>query len=726
MATLIFTVLGTALGGPVGGALGAMLGSQLDTSIFGARSRQGARLKDLSVTTSTYGAALPRHYGRMRVGGTIIWSTDLVEHSSTNSTGKGKPSLTTYSYTSSFAVALASRPIARLGRIWADGKLLRGAAGDLKVGGAIRFYSGGHDQLPDPLIAAAEGGDMCPAFRGLSYVVFEDLQLADFGNRIPSLNFELLDDEEPLSVQRLFDGVVQDVVADVALDDLVGFSCDSSLAEALQQFDNLRPMLCNASGDGLEIVDSFKSGAVLALGHAAIEVSGKGKSGQLGYSRQRSPVPESPLQVLRYYDVDLDYQVGTQRTTGRALSGQPRSLDLPAAMRSDAAFKLVAQAARGDSWRRDSISWRCAEFDPAVGPGALVSLPDFAGVWRVLEWEWRESGVELSLERCPPQVEHVTISTQSGMANLAADLWVAPTSLVALELPMGTADIVDGTGLYAAVSSVGAGWKGAALFADKGDGQLASLGGSGRLRATIGKAVSELPAAPSTHFDSGNNVLVELLSDDMVLSSVSLENLVQGGNRALLGEEIIQFAYAEHVEGRVWRLSCLLRGLGGTEFALSSHARDEAFVLLDDRLVQLDASLMGTVATAKVGAMGLADTTLVEASIINQGLHKRPLAPVHGRKIKAADGSLQLLWTRRARGAWSWPDGVEVPLQEQGELYWVAYGSPTMPTATWQVSSPTLTLSAAQWAALQSDLADGEFWVSQIGTYAQSLPLMLV
>ena len=49
--------------------------------------------------------------------------------------GKGKPKVTTYSYTASFAVALASRPIAGIGRIWADGNLLRGAAGDLKTGG---------------------------------------------------------------------------------------------------------------------------------------------------------------------------------------------------------------------------------------------------------------------------------------------------------------------------------------------------------------------------------------------------------------------------------------------------------------------------------------------------------------------------------------------------------------------------------------------------------------
>jgi hypothetical protein len=138
-------------------ALGALVGSQIDGSIFGTKKRQGPRLQDMSVTTSTYGATLPRHYGQMRVGGTIIWATDLSEHASTTGGGKGQPSTTTYSYTSSFAVALASRPIQGIGRIWADGKLLRGASGDLKVGGTLRIHTGADDQPVDPLMAAVLG-----------------------------------------------------------------------------------------------------------------------------------------------------------------------------------------------------------------------------------------------------------------------------------------------------------------------------------------------------------------------------------------------------------------------------------------------------------------------------------------------------------------------------------------------------------------------------------------
>ena len=79
MATILFSAIGTALGGPLGGAIGALVGRQVDSAIIGQGSVSGPRLKELEITTSSYGTVLGRHFGRMRVPGTIIWSTDLIE-----------------------------------------------------------------------------------------------------------------------------------------------------------------------------------------------------------------------------------------------------------------------------------------------------------------------------------------------------------------------------------------------------------------------------------------------------------------------------------------------------------------------------------------------------------------------------------------------------------------------------------------------------------------------
>ena len=140
MATLVLGAIGTLVGGPLGGAIGATLGRGLDSMIIGSPSREGPRLKELAVSTSSYGQPVPALYGKVRAPGTIIWATDLKEQRESSGGGKGKPKTTTYSYSISLAVALSSRPIDRIGRIWADGNLLRGRGGDLKTGGTLRTY----------------------------------------------------------------------------------------------------------------------------------------------------------------------------------------------------------------------------------------------------------------------------------------------------------------------------------------------------------------------------------------------------------------------------------------------------------------------------------------------------------------------------------------------------------------------------------------------------------
>jgi hypothetical protein len=170
MATLILTAVGNAIGGPIGGAIGAALGQRIDGAIFAGKPREGPRLKELDVQTSSYGTQVPAIFGAMRVAGTVIWSTDLIERKVKSRSGKGRPATINYSYSVSFAVALSSRPLARIGRIWADGNILRGAAGDFKTETEFRFHDGQGNQLPDPLIASAEAVGQCPAHRDLAYV----------------------------------------------------------------------------------------------------------------------------------------------------------------------------------------------------------------------------------------------------------------------------------------------------------------------------------------------------------------------------------------------------------------------------------------------------------------------------------------------------------------------------------------------------------------------------
>jgi hypothetical protein len=730
MATLVFNAIGTLIGGPIGGAIGALAGRAVDSLLLGGGSREAPRLKDLAVTASSYGTSLPRYFGRMRVPGSIIWATDLVEQKQKQGGGKGRPSVTTYTYTASFAVALASRPIQSVGRIWADGNLLRGAAGDLKAGGTFRLYTGEGDQQADPLIAEIEGASRCPAWRGLAYAVFEDLDLGDFYNRIPSLTFEVFADDGPLTVQTILADVMPDTAAPLALTGIDGFSCDGPLSDTLTLLEPMFPIDCDAGGDVLTFARGGQQSQPIVLPEAAISVGDGDFGARTGYARKRQPQPVSPPEVLRFYDIERDYQPGLQRATGRAMPGQPRTVELPAALTAANARVLAERMAHRSAWARETLAWRTSELATEIGPGAIVSVPGQSGRWRVSDWEWRESGVELSLVRIAPSTSDAASTAANfpadpGRANPPLDEPAPPTSLTAFELPWDGSGNGDAPPVYAAVSSVGASWSGAALFVDHGDGALQPLGSTGRGRSIMGTAIGALPPASPLLFDRSATVDVELLSDNMELTSANPRNLALGANRALLGSEIIQFGNAVPLGNRRWRLEMLLRGRGGTEWAIGAHAAGEHFVLLDGEAVTLDPAQVGSAADAQIAAVGLGDTTAVLSPIALRGIAQRPLSPVHPHAIGLPDGSLSLSWTRRSRGGWTWSDGVDVPLNEQSESYLVSFGPLSAPETIWEVTTPQLTLSASQKAALAASMPGEALRVRQRGTLALSEPLVL-
>lgn len=722
MATLVFSALGSALGGPLGGALGGLVGRSVDQALFAPGGRQGPRLNDLRVTTSSYGAVIPQHYGAIRASGTIIWSTDLIERSEKRGGGKGAPSLRVYSYSASFAVALSSRPIRGVGRIWADGTLLRGSDGDLKVGGAIRVYSGHGDHVADPLIASDQGAH-APAFRGLAYIVFEELDLADFGNRIPALTFEIFADEGEVDLAPLLGQLDMPVAASLPMPGLAGLTCEEAPAATLAMLNAVYPLAYASNGQMLKIWPAADSPEAPPLLPEAASSSTEGDFGQMDGRRQQRQADERAVPTaLRYYDVARDYLVGMQRTDGRARTGQERAINLPGALAGNEARSLINAAAQRAGYARETLSWRMAMLDPALGPGVVVRAPGHAGYWRITSWEWRDHGVELQLTRLPHGVSH-QIATDSGTAQIPPDLPSGPTILRVFGIPWDGQGHGGTSQVYAALSSAGAGWKGAALHTERA-GTLLPLG-SGRQRARMGHCVSPLPASAALLLERGSEITIQLAAHDLGLDDATPEAIAYGANRLLIGAEILQFMQATALGGGQWRLQGLLRGRAGTEAAARiGHPAGEQVTLLDDTLIPLDAALIAD-GEAMVLATGPGDISPVAATPENSRISLQPLVPVHPRADRLADGAMVLRWCRRARGAWVWQDGVDAPLGEQAETYRVGVGSPDAPLQLWDVAEPRLELSAPIMAGLLADHLGEPIWVRQIGDQAISDPLHL-
>jgi hypothetical protein len=193
--------------------------------------------------------------------------------------------------------------------------------------------------------------------------------------------------------------------------------------------------------------------------------------------------------------------------------------------------------------------------------------------------------------------------------------------------------------------------------------------------STSGETLDPLPAGPSGRWDRGNAVRVRLYGG--ALTSVSDARVLAGANAAAVqtpdGDwEVFQFANAELVDVGTYRLSRLLRGQAGSDYAIADVLPAGApFVLLDTHLVPLARGLnaLDRPILVRLAAAGRNhdDPTAVALTVTPRATALLPLSPVHV-KASRESGGVRISWIRRTRidgDGW----GVEVPLGEGVESY---------------------------------------------------------
>ncbi len=667
MATLILSTVGRSVGGPIGAVVGATLGGIVDRALFGGTGRAPARLANLAVQSAAYGEPIAHILGRMRIAGNLIWATTIKE--TPGGGGKNAPAASGYSYSASFAVALSGRRIDAIERIWADGKLLRGADGVWITPVTMRLHAGDETQAVDPLIAAAEGEGATPAYRGIAYVVFEDLPLADYGNRIPNLTFEIVGQGGaaiPLGAAATLLADRPDLpalAASGAFPQVAGLAAAAagSLAEAL------RPVVA-AAGAALAGGLSLRGDEAAALTIAADDV-GAVPFGRpdAASRRQRAAAASLPAGLaIGHFDPDRDYQAGLQRV----LRGPPGTgvdnLDLPMAMAAVAAKGIgaarLAQRVAGRETLTVTLPWRHA----GIGPGETIGHA--GAIWRVRERRMEAMVVGLDLQRLPAQPATASAAA-GGRALPPVDFPVGPTTVLALDLPPLDADAAGvAPRLWLAAAGVSPGWRSAAIEISFDAGASYAVAGVAAA-SNLGSALTTLAAGPANLWDRHATVDVELLADSMWLESRPDAAVLAGANLALLGDELIQFGRAEPIAPRRFRLSSLLRGRRGSDLAIATHIAGERFVLVDPvAMIAVDPPIAALGLTLRVRAAGRGDAATEPADVAIAGNALRPLSPA-GLALALDGGDVVAHWTRRSRLGFGWPDFTDVPLAEDAEQY---------------------------------------------------------
>ena len=202
-------------------------------------------------------------------------------------------------------------------------------------------------------------------------------------------------------------------------------------------------------------------------------------------------------------------------------------------------------------------------------------------------------------------------------------------------------------------------------------------------RTRIGTLVADFFAGPVSRFDLGNTLLVDLASG--VIQSVTDLALFAGANVVAVESapgqwEILQAGNAESVAAGRDRLTRLLRGQRGTEFAMANPALAGARVVILDTAVSVLPVAQADIGLAWNWRIGPASRPVSGASyraatFTPAMIGLRPLSVcqiAQPWQSARSPGDLTIRWIRRSRAlvADSW-EAAEVPLSEESETYTV-------------------------------------------------------
>lgn len=751
MATVIFQAVGSAIGGPIGGMIGAVIGGVIDAQLFGPGDQEGPRLQDLKVSPGSYGYPIPLLYGpTVRTSGVIIWTTDLLETKEEEEQGKGGgPTVTSYSYRLSCAIAISNRACAGLNKIWANGKVIYDASGaqqstgsptfvlpavdpvegltvsktngtdftgTMQVMSQITFYPGNSTQQPDPVIESFEGVGNVPGYRNTSYIVIKDLQLADFGNRMPNFEFEVIADTSLKVAQAVHDivdraGIVNSSVFGLT-DEIKGYAINRQTPvfrailplgvaynfETTEQRGQIRFVKRSLGMKGTIPIESMNARVPGATG---------GDKSPIEY-RNISEVGMPDQVSITYLDPEMDYQINTQRVNRRQGNAINKiEQELPMVLSADEARRIADRLLWGAWSNRRAASNRLSDEFARLNPGDIVGIPTFDETlpMRIIRTTRGNNGItELEYTYEDPEVFNSQISGAAGPARNATVTIPPATIWVPMDAPL-LQDTDDQSGFYWAATSDSSGWRGTNIRRSTDGGTTYSSMATSAVQNPVGDVVGTLGDGPTVVFDNINTLTVTLTSQGDTLESVSELLVLNGQNAAWVGPsdggegEIIQFQNATLISENTYELTKLLRGRLGTEHATATHGAGEVFVLLQSST--LGRSAFGVSDWDKersykpVSILSTEDAT-PEQTFTNTGVRAKPLSPVHVEGARDASNNLTITWLRRSRFRQPGLGGGTLPLGETTEAYEVDILQGSTVLRTISVTSESATYTAAQ------------------------------
>lgn len=477
------------------------------------------------------------------------------------------------------------------------------------------------------------------------------------------------------------DGLMATILADAGAPD-----CDvSALGEGPEGYTIDRPMSARAAIEPL--AQTFAFDASEEDGQLVFRPRGGAPVIELSDEDCVLPDRGAPLRLTRAQETELPREISLGFVDGRndyrrgAASSRRLVGSSVRVVQSDIAMVTGGKAAerRADIWLQDL--WAARESADFALPPSYLALTPGDVIAMTADGRTRILEIRDIVDTQSRAVKARAIDPEIFNLPLEPDVVTAPP----VPAPIGPVEVrllhlpaMDGEDHVVLTR--------ATVFADPWPGPVAiwrSRDGASYERVTtafapaiVGETLDPLPKGPVFCFDHVNVLRVQLYGG--ALASVSDFAMFGGANLAALLRsdgacEVIQFGHAEPVGDGIYNLSRLLRGQGGTEWAIADPLPAGAgFVLLDEHVVAVARGLdvLGRPLSLRIVAAdtdhGDAAAVAVETEPRDAAL--RPYAPVHLRAVRGGSG-IVLSFVRRTRHDGDSWEAEEVPLGEAAERY---------------------------------------------------------
>lgn len=530
----------------------------------------------------------------------------------------------------------------------------------------IAIYEGTESQTADNTIESHEGAGNVPGYRGLAYVVFNELNLTKFGNRVPQFEF-LVKRDTTCSLGTAIGRILEQHGLSASQYDVSALSAKYVDGYAITGPQpggaKLDPLIMGydlvlQEGEGKFTFFSRGSETTIAIAAADLGASDPGgrQHNPTCYLEPLDPADDPEEVVVNYIDEDALYQRGSEseiRYDSPAKGVQ--TIDLPIVMDGEEARELASARLWSAAQENTEATLHLPPKYMRTQPGDLLTLTYQGEDYTVRAVNvTRGANFRILVRTVVQDVEtHTQTGVKEASGALDAGLVVgAEIMLFVFECAPLRSDHANMPGLYVAAANVDdEKWQGAQAWISDDDTNYTMLR-SLTQQGLIGYANTVLAAPDNLGvWDRVNTV--DVIFTMGTPSSVTEAAVLRGENHFIVGDEIIGAANATLVSGSKYRLSTLLRGRRDTMAAADDHVAGEFCLQLDSAAVSFVPITLGYRGQTKylkampaVSGAALADAESIEIQADAENM--RAMSPCNIRATWVQD-RLLIRWGRRTR-----------------------------------------------------------------------------